>query len=313
MIGVAKTKILITGSTGFVGSALVRYLGQRNYPLVCVSRFPARGAISIGELGPETDWRPVLRHVETIVHLASHAQNGSFAGLQRVNVLGSEKLVRQAVATGTRRIVYLSSVKVHGERTNGRPLVEQDLPSPEDAYGISKWRAEQVIRAAASGKMEVVIVRPPLIYGGGVKGNFLRLLRIVEQGIPLPLKSIKNRRSFCALDNLLSFIHCCMESRPAAGQTFFVSDDLDLSVPELVKKIAEKMNRPSRLFPCPPRLLNGSASLFDKRIYFESLCNSLQVDITAAKEKLGWKPVIDVDRALGKTVAWYKSRHAASP
>lgn len=311
---VGKGKILVTGSTGFVGKGLVSYLRQRNYPLVCTSRFPAGGTIPLGEMGPETEWGQVLRGVDTVIHLASHAHAGK-KGLpeyQRVNVQGTEKLARQAVDAGVRRFIYMSSVKVSGERTNGRPFAEQDHPGPEDAYGISKWQAEQVVESTASQKMEVVIVRPPLIYGAGVKGNFLRLLQFIERGIPLPFGAIHNKRSFCALDNLVSFIHSCMNNDSAAGETFFVSDDRDLSTVELIRKIAKHMNRPARLFPCSLTLLEASAELFRKRSSLDKICSSLQVDISKAKQVLNWQPVIGVDEAIEKTVAWYRKDAAAA-
>jgi nucleoside-diphosphate-sugar epimerase len=217
---------------------------------------------------------------------------------------------------------YLSSIKVNGEHTGLRceesgyrkknekiRFSETDTPNPQDPYAVSKWEAEQLLHDIATETgMEVVIVRPPLVYGPGVKANFLRLLQFVEKGLPLPLASIRNKRSMVSLDNLVDFLICCLEHPAAAGEIFLISDGEDVSTPELIQRIASQIKRPARLFPVPVNLLKLVAKLTCKTAELDRLCGSLQVDISKAKKVLGWEPPFSVDQGLAKTVAWYTKR-----
>jgi nucleoside-diphosphate-sugar epimerase len=204
-----------------------------------------------------------------------------------------------------RRFVFVSSVKVHGEQTaSDKPFVETMAPAPKDAYAVSKDEAEQGLRSIASETdMEVVILRPPLVYGAGVGANFAALMRAVDRGRPLPLGAIHNRRSLVALDNLVDFILTCAEHRAAANQTFLVSDGEDLSTTDLVRRLGRAMEAPTRLIPVPAWLLIAGATLLGRRGVAERLCGNLQVDISKARRLLGWSPPIDVDEGLRRAVA----------
>jgi nucleoside-diphosphate-sugar epimerase len=220
------------------------------------------------------------------------------------NVDGTLNLARQAAAAGVKRFVFISSVKVNGEFTlSGRAYSEADAPKPEDAYGQSKHEAEQGLRQIASDTgMEVTIIRPPLVYGPGVKANFASLMRAVQRGWPLPLGAVHNQRSFVALDNLVDFIVTCITHPQAANQTFLVSDGQDLSTPDLIRRMARAMNRPARLLSVPVWALKAGASLLGKGDAVQRLCGNLQVDISKSRELLGWSPPISVDEGLRRAV-----------
>lgn len=335
-------RVLITGATGFVGQALSALLIKQGFQIRSVIRSKpdhyshnvSRKAINtaesfaVGSIGPHTNWSDSLRDIDTVIHLAArvHVMNDRIenpvAAYREVNTAGTELLAKEAAKSGARRFIYLSTIKVNGEETGLRTKAsglkaknlnkyfsESDIPHPKDPYAISKWEAEDVLRTISSETlMEVVIVRPPLVYGPGVKANFLNLLKIADKGIPLPLGSINNARSFVSLDNLIDFITCCIKHPAAAGETFLVSDGEDLSTPELIKKIAQFMGRPCRLFPFPPNLLHIVGKLIGKSDMIDRLTGSLQVDISKAQNVLGWKPPMSVDAGLRKTVDWYKKR-----
>lgn len=228
-----------------------------------------------------------------------------------INVDGTMNLARQAAAAGVRRFVFLSSVKVNGERTEvGKRFGEDDALSPEDAYGMSKAVAEAGLRLlAAESGMEVVIIRPPLVYGPGVKANFLSMMRWLSRGVPLPLGAVtENRRSLVALDNLLDFIVTCIDHPAAANETFFVSDGEDLSTADLLRRLAFAMRVPARLLPIPVWMLKATAAALGRRAIVRRLCDNLQVDITKAEATLGWHPSVSVDEALRRTAAGYSRR-----
>jgi len=257
---------------------------------------------TIADVGPDTDWAPALAGVSAIVHLAARVhvtREGSADPLEafrRVNVAGTERLLRQAVAAGVRRVVYLSSVKVNGE---SGAYSETDPPRPEDPYAVSKYEAEQVLDVVArEGGIETVIVRPPLVYGPGARANFGALLRVVRRGLPLPFAAVRNRRSLVGLDNLADFIMTCLTHPAAAGEMFFVSDGDDLSTAELIRRIARAFNRPARLLPVPEPLLNVAATLLGQRAAARKTLGSLRVDISKAKRVLGWVPPRTVDDEL---------------
>jgi nucleoside-diphosphate-sugar epimerase len=226
----------------------------------------------------------------------------TLAVFREVNVEGTRYLAEQAASYGIKRFIYISSIKVNGEGTNEQPFKADDIPAPEDAYGISKWEAEQVLqKIACNSKLEIVIIRPPLVYGPEVQANFLKLMKLVKSGLPLPLGAIRNSRSFVALDNLVDLISTCLQHPAAIDQTFLVSDGDDLSTPELLWRTAKAFGKSSRLIPIPVLLLKAAALLLGKKDFFQRLCGSLQIDIGKTRQLLGWTPKVSVDAALLKT------------
>lgn len=303
--------VLVTGATGFVGTALMEHM--------CRSGLPARSAgrsdpgfadhIAIPSIDGATDWARALADVAVVVHCAArvHVMDESaadpLAEFRRVNVEGTRALARQAAAAGVRRFIFLSSIKVNGEVTQGRPFTPLDQPAPDDPYGVSKLEAEEALRQiSAETGMEIVIIRPVLVYGPGVKGNFRSMLSWLAKGMPLPLGAIHNQRSLVSLDNLVSLIVTCLEHPAAANQVFLASDGEDLSTTELLRRLARAIGRPARLLPVPPWALELAAAAVGKRDVARRLCGSLQVDITHTCETLGWRPIQTVDEALRKTV-----------
>lgn len=311
--------VLVTGATGLVGQALCQKLLVQEYAVRAGVRRvddaaqlpPDCEVAQIGNVGRDTNWRSALRGIGTLVHLAArvHLMQDSavdpLAEFHKVNVEGTLNLARQAAAAGVGRFVFLSSVKVNGE---GGSVIyrETDSPAPQDAYGISKHEAELGLQEIATKtSMEVVIIRPPLIYGPKVKANFLRLMQWVAWGVPLPLGAIHNRRSLVALDNLVDLIITCIDHPTAAKHTFLVSDGEDLSTTELIRRMARALDRPVRLIPVPTAVLMASATLLGKREVVARLCGSLQVDITKARKVLDWTPPISVDEGLRRTAEHY--------
>jgi nucleoside-diphosphate-sugar epimerase len=261
----------------------------------------------MGSLSSEADWTVALRSVDQVVHLAArvHVMNDKssdpLAEFRRVNVEGTANLARQAAAAGVRRFVYLSSIKVNGEFTEvGHPFTADDAPAPEDPYGVSKQEAELALRQiAADTGMEVVIVRPPLVYGPGVKANFESMMRWLARGVPLPLAAVtQNQRSLVALDNLVDLIMTCLSHPAAANQTFLVSDGEDLSTAGLIRRMGAALGHPARLFYVPPSMLKLGAQVVNKPGIYQRLCGSLQLDIAKTRRLLGWCPPVSVDEGL---------------
>lgn len=291
--------ILITGASGFVGRRLVERL-RPTYPglTAAVRQSPAPGETAVGDIHADTDWSSVLCGRQCVIHTAArvHVMRDEtadpLATYRRVNVAATLNLARQAAAAGVKRFIFLSSIKVNGEQTClGRPFTADDTPAPEDAYGISKWEAEQGLQQlAAETGMELVIIRPPLVYGPGVKGNFASMIKLVAKGLPLPLGAVHNQRSLVALDNLVDLIITCIDHPAAANQVFLAGDGQDLSTTELLRGVALAMGRPSRLIPVPPFLLMLGATLLGKKAVAQRLLGSLQVDISKNRERLGWVP-----------------------
>jgi nucleoside-diphosphate-sugar epimerase len=312
------TAVLVTGASGFVGRALCSSLPANGYLVRAATRMPDTSGIpsfAVGDIGPDTDWRAAVAGCECVVHLAARvhvmsAREASSPGdFHRVNVEGSANLARQAARAGVRRFVFLSSVKVNGELSVQRALVESDRVMPADAYGASKAQAEQSLRAIAEETgMEVAILRPPLVYGPGVRANFLGLLRGVDSGMPLPLASVSNRRSLVYVGNLVDALAGCLKHRAAANRTFFVSDGQDVSTPQLIREIAEALGRKPRLFPFPLALLRGAGLITGRAEQVARLTGSLQVDIASIKTALGWQPPFSLQQGLAQTAAWYLAR-----
>jgi nucleoside-diphosphate-sugar epimerase len=274
-------------------------------------------AVAVGDIGPDTDRRAARAGVRCVVHLAARAHvmsesaSDPLAEYRRANVEATLRLARQAAAAGVRRLVFMSSIKVNGEASE-RPYTEADAPRPEDAYGISKWETEQALAAlAAATGLEVVVLRPPLVYGPGVKGNFLRLMRLVARGTPLPLASIANRRSLVYVGNLADAVIAALDAPHAAGRTYLAADGEDVSTPGLIRAIADALGTRARLLPCPATLLTLGAALTGRRAEAERLTGSLQVDATRLTRELGWRPRTTLAQGLAETAAWYQSQDSS--
>lgn len=304
--------VAVTGSRGFIGREVVAELRRRGRPVRPLVRAGATGdEFAAGDMDEATDWRPGLQGVGCVVHAAARVHvmrdeaSDPLAAFRLVNVAGTRRLAEQAAAAGVRRFVFLSTLKVNGETTPaGRPFTAHDQPAPSDAYGLSKWEAESALaEVSRQSGLEVVVVRPPLVYGPGAKGNFARLLGWVRQGVPLPFASVANQRSLVALGNLVDLLVATLDHPGAAGQTFLVSDGHDLSTPELIRRLAAAMHRSARLLPCPPVLLRAGARLAGRGAEVERLVGSLQADISRTRQILDWTPPVNVDEGLGRAIA----------
>ena len=315
-------KILVTGASGFIGQALCFELLAREYfvrgaarSFSSLSQNSVDGLeiVVIGDIGAETDWSVALKDVNCVIHCAARVHvmhetaKNPLAAYHAVNVAGTERLAEQAAAQGVQRFVFVSSIGVLGLHTNGRGSFSvSDTTAPIEDYAVSKWEAEIALRAiAARTGLEVVIVRPPLVYGPRAKGNFARLLELVYCGLPLPFGAVNNRRSLVGLDNLVDLLVYCAEHPCAVGQTFLVSDGEDLSTPELLRHMAVAMNCSARLFPMPVSLLRFAGRTLGRLHEVDRLIGSLQVDISHTREVLNWSPPVSVDEGLRKTAEWY--------
>lgn len=307
--------LLVTGSSGLVGRRLCHRLMREGLPVREVVRSSESAVcfghrVSIGSIDRATDWADALLGIQVVIQLAArvHVMQDTEAdpltAFRAVNVDGTLNLARQAAAAGVKRLVFISSVKVNGESTvAGSAFSETDSPDPQDAYGQSKYEAEQgLLQIAADTGMEVVIIRPPLVYGPGVKANFAALMRAVKKGLPLPLGAIHNQRSLVALDNLVDFIITCITHPKAANQTFLISDGQDLSTAELVRGMAQAAGVPARLLPVPVWVLELAGRMMGKTDAIQRLTDNLQIDSSKARELLGWKPKISVQEGLHRAV-----------
>ena len=332
--------VLITGAGGFIGRALCEKILAEGWHVrgtlrsgSDLDRLPdGVEAFSIASIDSDTNWDDALAGIDTVVHLAArvHVMDDSSSDplteYRKVNVEGTKCLAIAAAKAGIKRFVYISSIKVNGERTDpqitqitrirekesvnrGREselkkvFSEKDVPEPHDPYAVSKWEAEQVLHDVAG--LEVVILRPPLVYGPGVKANFFRLFKIVERGIPLPLASIKNRRSFIYLGNLIDAIIICINHPEAAGHTFLVGDEENISTPGLIRQIALALGKPARLFSIPPFLMRLAGKLLGKSAAIDRLLGSLTIDSNWIREKLDWKPPYTMEQGIRETARWY--------
>lgn len=307
-------KFLVTGANGFVGQSLCIELMRRGSPVRGAIRSRCElpsgvDATIVGAIDGETNWKDALHDVELVIHLAArvHVMHDNsadpLAEFRKVNVAGTENLARSAAASGVKRLVYVSSIKVNGEATReGNKFSECDLPAPQDPYGVSKCETEQALRLVAKETgLEVVIVRPPLVYGAGVKGNFAQMLKVLHKGIPLPLASVVNRRSLVYVGNLVDALIQCATHPAAVGQTYLVSDGEDISTPDLLRQLGEAMGHPARLFSCPPVLLKLAGRLTGRADKIERLLGSLRVDSGKIRRELGWAPPYTVQQGLQAT------------
>ena len=308
--------VLLTGATGFVGRAVAAKLSTQNRFTVYGSVRKTRGefphdirVVQVDEIDGDTRWDTALAGSEIVIHTAARAHvmkdnvTDPLSEYRRVNVSGSVNLARQAIDAGVKRFIFISTIKVNGEATSrGMPYTADDRPQPMDAYGVSKAEAEQELRdLTGNSSMELVIIRPPLVYGPGVKANFLKMIRLLWRGTPMPFSLTRNKRSFVALDNLVDLIVTCMESPAAANQTFLVSDGDDLATSELLQAMGEALGKPARLFPVPIWILTTLAGVIGKPVIAQRLLESLQVDITKTCTILDWSPPVSVNAALKKT------------
>jgi len=315
-----KPRTLVTGANGFVGGALMNALTSAGLDPrgVARKRNAERGWIVVPSIDAATNWDDAVRGVDCVVHLAArvHVMHESsadpLAECRRINVDGTLNLARQAARRGVRRFLFVSSVKVNGEATEEEaPFHADDPPNPSDPYGISKHEAERGLRSiAAETGMEVVIIRPVLVYGPGVKGNFLSLLKWVHSGVPLPLGASKNRRSLVSLDNLVDLIVTCLRHPAAANQTFLVSDGEDVSTADLLRRTANAMGKKARLIRVPIAVMQAGASLFGRGDIALRLFQSLQVDIAKTRELLHWSPPATLDQSLRNTVRDFLANQA---
>jgi len=308
-------RILVAGASGFIGRELCSELLRHGYiPRGVYRLFPSKvqlqtdiETVIVSSFDEATDWHEALRDIDVVinliarVHVMQEVAIDPLAEYRRINVEGNLRLARQAALSGVKRFIYLSSIKVNGEFTEvGRPFTADDIPAPVDPYGISKYEAEQALhQIARETGMEIVIIRPPLVYGPGVKANFASMMRWLKRGLPLPLAAIThNRRSMVALGNLVDLITVCLSHPAAANQVFLVSDGDDLSTADLLQRTAAALGVKPRLFPMPPFMLKLATKLLGKEAIYQRLCGSLQIDMAKTKKLLSWKPPLSVDAGL---------------
>jgi nucleoside-diphosphate-sugar epimerase len=317
-----KCSFLITGASGFVGRPLCAELLARGYAVRAAVRnaaiAPENIAVSVvGEIDGETRWAGALNGIDVVIHLAARVHvmhenaDDPLAEFRRVNTEGTEHLARSAAANGVRRLVYVSSIKVNGEETSdGYSYSEKDIPAPLDPYGSSKWEAEQLLqRTAQETGMEIVIVRPPLVYGAGVKGNFVQMMRVLAHGLPLPLASVRNKRDLVYAGNLVDALIVCATHPAAAGSTYLVSDGEPVSTPELLERLAQALGVTAHTFRFSPALLKLAGRLVGRSAQIERLLGSLQVDSGKIRRELNWTPPYSLQQGLQATAVWYRNSH----
>jgi len=318
-------KFLITGANGFVGKPLCTELLRQGQSVRAALRSASKPVDDVevvisGSIDGRTDWTEALRGVDVAIHLAARVHvmretaGDPLAEFLEVNLHGTANLAQQAARAGVKRFVYVSSIKVNGEQTSAtQPLTELDKANPQDPYAISKWQAEQALqRIAQETNLEVVIVRPPLVYGPGVKGNFISLLAAIDKGIPLPLASANNARSLVYVGNLVDALIACATHPAAAGQTYLVSDGEDISTALLTEKIANALGRSSRSFHLPPTLLRAVAVLAGRSEQVDRLFGSLRISNKKIRGELFWSPPYTLEQGLRATADWYRGEQNRS-
>ena len=322
------TRVLVTGASGLVGRALMPALAAAGRDIsVAVRRAETPGLPSglfdnarvhiVGDIGPDTEWGTALADADAVVHLAARVHIMSESASDpltlycRINAEGTARLATAAAAAGVRRFVFVSTAKVMGEVERGRPLREDETPAPADAYGLSKWAGEKaLLDVCKQARMQPVILRPPLVYGPGVKGNMLSLLKLLRWAPPLPLAAVDNRRSLISAANLADAIVCCL-GHPKAGGVYFVRDPEDVSTPELIRRLGAAIGRPARLFPLPRPVLRLAAVMTGQSGAAVRLLDSLRVDDAKIRRDLGWTPPYDMVQGLGEMASWFTSPRAS--
>jgi nucleoside-diphosphate-sugar epimerase len=316
--------VLITGIDGYIGQALASKLVRQSQTVYGLTRrqssvfnddntqIPLRYT---QDLATETAWDSLLNGIDTVVHLAGRAHvlretsNDPLAIFRRMNTQVTARLAEAAAGHGVQRFVFISSIKVNGEVTLDAPFRHNDQPVPSDYYAISKWEAEQALHQISSkSSLQITIVRPPLVYGPGVKGNFYRLLRWIDRGWPLPFGACHNRRSLIGLTNLVELLTLCITNPNATGQTFLAADGMDLSTPELIRRIATALGRQERLISVPAKLIEFSANMLGKHGFYDRVCGSLCVDIGHTRDLLGWNARYSVEDELSRVASWFRAR-----
>uniref|UniRef100_A0A486XXJ0 UDP-glucose 4-epimerase n=1 Tax=Rheinheimera sp. BAL341 TaxID=1708203 RepID=A0A486XXJ0_9GAMM len=304
-------KLLLTGATGFVGKGLLRALSGYSINIVGRRSVGNNSMFFQSDMAADTDYQAALQGVDVVIHAAARAHimheqiADPLAEYRKINVDGTLNLARQAAQLGIKRFIFISSIKVNGESTDGKsPFQHTDNAAPADPYGVSKAEAENKLRELAEiSGMELVIIRPPLVYGPGVKANFAAMLRLAEKNLPLPFGAVHNKRSLLALDNLVDVIVTCIDHPKAANQTFLVSDDNDVSTTELLQLMTRAAGKKPRLIPVPVTWLRFAAKITGKQAVIDRLCGNLQLDITHTKDTLGWTPPVTVEEGIARCFA----------
>ncbi|MCC7252670.1 NAD-dependent epimerase/dehydratase family protein [Hyphomicrobium sp.] len=316
----SATRVLVTGAAGFVGVPVCRTLSAAGYRVTAVTRAPPPAPLDaertevMGDLSGHTDWSAVLAGIDVVVHLAgrAHAADGDGEQVEKLytaaNVEVLEGLAEAAVGLGVKRFVFVSSIKVNGEETHGTPFTADQAPSPEDAYGRSKLRAEQRLREIAGNRMQWVILRPPLMYGPGVRGNMARLFGIADRGWPVPFGSIANARDLLYVDSFADLVALAVDAPAADGGTFLARDGTPLSTPRLFRGIAAALGRSARVLPFPVSALRLAGLLTGRAPEVRRLVGDLEIDDGPTRRLLGWTPAVATDEALARTAAWFKAR-----
>jgi nucleoside-diphosphate-sugar epimerase len=306
-VGPDARTVAVTGADGFIGRNLTKMLSDAGWTVRPLTR------AHVGEIGPDTQWKALVEGCDAVVHLAglAHVQapdrDQNDALYMRINRDGTRRLGHEAAAAGVRRLIFISTSKVNGEGDE-RPYLPSDPPQPSEAYARSKWEAEQNLsQIASSTGLEVVILRPPLIFGPEVKANFLRLMQLVDRGLPLPLGGVRNRRSVLFVDNLGDLIVRCLDHPQARNRMFFAADAAPLSTPDLLRKIGVALDRPARLPAVPPSLLRLGGALLNRRMEMDRLLGSFVLDTSTTESELGWSPPYSTDSGLKATAGWYRS------
>jgi nucleoside-diphosphate-sugar epimerase len=311
----ARASVAVIGAAGFIGRALVARLAKSGTPVIAVARDAERAPLpgvawhAVGDMtGAAIDWRGLLAGARAVVHLASraHAPPGEPGWIER-DAAAAARLARGAAAAEVEQILLMSSIKVLGAPKGAAPFRGGQGAAPADAYGFAKWSIEEAMRAAAPEGPALTVLRPPLVYGPGVKANFLALLRLVDRGLPLPLAGIQNRRSFVFIDNLIDLVETALAAPAACHGTFLLRDDREPSTPELIRLIARTLARPARLVPCPPALLRLGLAATGRGDVAERLLGSLTVDDSGTRQRLGWRPRVSLEDGIAATCRWYRS------
>jgi nucleoside-diphosphate-sugar epimerase len=311
-------KILLTGGSGFIGSQLADELSQSKTTFLIANRttkldVPNQNSVTVGDIDALTSWNSALYDISHVVHLAARVHiktetsSDAFSEFRSVNTDGTLNLAKQAATLGVKRFIFISTIKVNGEGRN-TPYLESDLPDPQDAYAVSKYEAERGLWAISKETgMEVVILRIPLVYGPGVGANFFQLLKIIDQGWPLPLRSINNKRSLLYVGNLISAILCLLQHPRAANQLFLLSDGQEASTTQLVTWLAQALGKRTRMYPVSERFLRSAAGVLGKSSAVNRLFGSLYLDSTKIYRELGWRPPFTLQEGLQATAKWYRT------